>query len=182
MPKDPVLLAALFAPGSIESEVGKVQAALFSRHGLASAQALPPLIPIAFLDAARSEKDLLREMNAAVSPGWRIRLTGSAWVDGHLYACVESGGVWRSLRARAVEISGAGKGCLFPAAEGFYLGCGDVPSEEKSRIRPAVPEKSFTSGTIALLTIHAALDGADWWQELSWEVLEERPLRGRKAT
>jgi len=182
MPKEQVLLAALFAPGSIESEVGKVQAALFSEHGLASAQALPPLIPIAFLDAVRSQRELLRGMNAAVSPGWRMRLMGAVWEKGHLYARLETGGVWHTLRARALETGEARHNCLFPAAEGFYLGCGDAPPERRSLISPTLPEKSFTSGTIALLNIRAALVGVDWWRDLSWEVVEERPLRGRKPS
>jgi hypothetical protein len=181
MSNEPVFLVALFAPGSIESEVGKVQAALFSAHGLASAQALPPLIPIAFLDAGRATRGLLSEMNGSIRPGWRMRLTGALWAEGHLYAGVDSGGAWRSLRTRALEMCGAEKGSLFPAAEGFYLGCGDAAPEEKSLISPAVPGVSFSSCTIALLKVRAAFEGAGWWKELSWEVVEERPLRGRKV-
>ena len=41
-------LVALIPPGSVEAEMGRVQAALFAEHGLASAQALPALIPVAF--------------------------------------------------------------------------------------------------------------------------------------
>jgi len=181
MPNEPVLLAALIAPGSIESEVGRVQAELFREYGLASAQALPPLIPIAFLDAARAERGFLTEMNRSVSPGWRMRLTGAVWAEEHLFAGVESGGLWRTLRVRALELCGAEKGCLFPVAEGFYLGCGDASPEVRSRISPEVPEASFSSGTIALLNIRATFEETEWWRELSWEVMEERTLRGRKA-
>ncbi|MGO9310626.1 MAG: hypothetical protein ACLQDL_16590 [Spirochaetia bacterium] len=182
MPNEAVFLAALIAPGSIESEVGKLQAALFSAHGLASAQALPPLIPIAFLDdAARVTRALLAELNGSIRQGWRIRLTGPLWVEGHLYAGVDSGGAWGSLRARALELCGAEKARLFPAAEGFYLGCADAAPEEKSLIRPTVPEASFSSSTIALLSVHADFEGSTWWRDVHWEVVEERPLRGRKA-
>jgi hypothetical protein len=180
MPNEPILLAALIAPGSIESELGKVQAALFSDHGLASAQALPPLIPIAFLDAARAGRGLLLEMNGSVSRGWRMRLTGAVWAEEHLYAGVQSGGVWQTLRARALEICGSERSCLFPAAEGFYLGCGDASPEVRSRIRPAVPEASFSSCTIALLNVRTSVEGPEWWRDVSWEVVAERSLRGRK--
>ena len=80
--REPFLLSALIAPGSIESEVGGAQANLFSEHGLASALALPPLIPIAFLDAARVERSLLREMDRSVARGWRMRLVGAGWIGG----------------------------------------------------------------------------------------------------
>ena len=46
------LLCALIPPGSVEAHVGRVQQTLFSEHGLASAQAVAPLVPIAFLDRA----------------------------------------------------------------------------------------------------------------------------------
>jgi hypothetical protein len=180
MPHEPVLLAALIAPGSIESEVGKVQAVLFSEHGLASAQALPPLIPIAFLDAARVDRGFLLAMNRAVSPGWRMRLTGALWAEGHLYAGVESGGTWGALRDCALGRCGAEKGRLFPAAEGFYLGCGDATPEVRVRIKLVLPETSFSSCMVALLNIVTAFDGPEWWREVSWEIVEERSLRGRR--
>ena len=85
------------------------------------------------------------------------------------------------MRVRALELCGAEKGCLFPVAEGFYLGCGDASPEVRSRISPEVPEASFSSGTIALLNIRATFEETEWWRELSWEVMEERTLRGRKA-
>lgn len=180
MPSKQVLLAAMIAPGSVEAAVGKVQAALFAEHGLASAQALPPLIPVAFLDAARTVRGLLQELNGSVTSGWRMRLSGAVWVDGHLYAGVESGGVWTAVRARALQLCGPETGCLFPAAEGFYLGCGDSPPELRLQIRPAVPEISFSSCTIALVSVRTDPTVSEWWRDVSWEVLHERPFRGRK--
>ena len=175
-----VLLAALIAPGSIEAAVGSVQAALFSVHGLASAQALPPLVPVAFLDAAAAVRGLLPDLDRSVAAGWRIRLAGALWAEGHLYAVIESGGAWETLRGRALEMRGPETGCLFPVVEGFYLGCSESLPEDRPGIRPAVPDVSFSSCTIALVRVRTAADGPGWWQNLSWEVLEERPLRGRK--
>jgi hypothetical protein len=180
MPGKHVLLAALIAPGSIEAAVGSVQSALFSVHGLASAQALPPLVPVAFLDAAAAARGLLPELNRSVAAGWRMRLAGALWVEGHLYAGVESDGAWQTLRACALEMHGPETGCLFPVVEGFYLGCGESRPEDRPGIRPAIPEASFSSCTIALVGVRTASDGSAWWRDLSWEVLEERPLRGRK--
>jgi len=179
MTREPVVLAALFAPGSIESEVGLVQASVFSQHGCASIQALPPLIPIAFLDAARVDRSLLREMNRSVAPGWRMRLIGAGWIGGHLFGRVDSGGAWPALRECALARCGSAGESLFPAAEGFYLGCSETPDEARALINPALPELSFGSGTIALMRISAS-EGPEWWHTLSWETSEERPLRGRK--
>jgi hypothetical protein len=179
MTHEPVVLAALFAPGSIESDVGIVQASVFSRHGCASAQALPPLIPIAFLDAARVDASLLREMNRTIAQGWRVRLTGAGWIDGHLFARIDSGGAWRALRECALARCGSAGESPFPAAEGFYLGCSEMPGDARAQVNPALPELSFGSGTIALMKISAS-EGPEWWRALSWETIEERPLRGRK--
>ncbi len=179
MPHEPLVLAALFAPGSIESEVGKAQAAVFSEHGCASVQALPPLIPIAFLEAARVDGSLLREMNRSIAPGWRVRLVGAGWIGGHLFGRVDSGGAWHALRACALALCGAEGEGLFPPAEGFYLGCCESPDEARALINPPLPELSFGSGTIALMRISAS-KGPEWWRTLSWVTFEERPLRGRK--
>jgi hypothetical protein len=103
------------------------------------------------------------------------------WIGGHLYAGIESQGLWEALRSRAGEWSLTGPDSLFPAAEGFYLGCGDASPELRSRIMPAVPGLSFGSCTIATVKVRTALPGPEWWREVSWEVVEERPLRGRKT-
>ena len=172
------MLAALFAPGSIESEVGRAQDAVFSRYGAASTQAFPPLIPVAFLDPSLADRSLLREMSQAIAPGWRMRLVGSGWIGGHLYALVDSAGAWAELRRSVIARCAEGRG-LFPPAEGFYLGCGEAPAETRALIEAPVPALSFGSATIVLMKIFAS-EGPEWWRSISWEVFEERPLRGRK--
>jgi hypothetical protein len=181
MPDEMVFLAALFAPGSVESELCRVQAALFDEHGFASAQALPPVVPIAILDPGRISRGMLQELNGSVRQGWRIHLAGTLWVEGHLYAGIESQGLWETLRTRAGEWSLSGQGSLFPVAEGFYLGCGDASPEQRSRILPALRGLSFGSCTIAIVKVRTSFPGPGWWREVSWEVAEERPLRGRKV-
>ena len=179
MPPQPVVLAALFAPGSIESEVGKAQTAVFSEHGCASTQALPPLVPIAFLDTTRVDRLLLREMNGAIAPGWRMRLVGAGWIGGHLFARIDSAGTWSALRECALARCGPEEESLFPAAEGFYLGCSETPQELRALISPTLPDFSFGSGTLSLMRISAS-EGPAWWRALSWETFDERPFRGRK--
>ena len=110
---------------------------MFSRHGAASTQALPPLIPIAFLDAPRVDGSLLREMNRAIAPGWRMRLVGPAWIGGHLYALRRlRGSLGRAAAVRNCPVRAEAEG-PFPAAEGFYLGCGEVPGRDAGADRSA---------------------------------------------
>ena len=174
------LLVALVAPGSVEAEVGRLQASLFAAHGLVSAQALPPLIPVSFIVPGAPTSGLLVELNHCISAPWRIRVTGTQWVEGSLYLGVDSAGTWAALRTRARELCGAEPPSLFPAAEGFFLGCGEAAPEERDRIRPAAPAASFTSCVVALVRIETVHAGEGWWREVYWEIAEQKPLRGRR--
>ena len=173
-------LCALIAPGSIEAEVGRVQAALFSDHGLASAQAVPPLLPVAFLDPDRVRPGLLSRLNHGVSAGWSARLAGCEWIEGHLYARVQSGGAWTALRAAALQECGLPAGGPFPAAEGFYLGCAEAPPGSRDDMRPKVPPRAFHTAHLALVVLQTLAPGPRWWSNLHWEITEERPFRGRR--
>jgi hypothetical protein len=174
------LLCALIPPGSVEAHVGRVQETLFSEHGLASAQAVPPLVPIAFLDPQRRPDEFLKQMGSSAPPGWRVRLQGAEWVEGHLYARIDSAGAWSALRQAALAQCGTVTPGLFPVAEGFYLGCGDAPEEVRLQIKPSIPAASFSSAAVSLIVLHPASGSPAWWSELHWEITEERPLRGRK--
>lgn len=184
MPDPARLLCALLPPGSIEAEVGRVQEWLFREHGLVSAVAVPPLIPVAFLEERDPPGGLLRDLNRAANAGWRMQIRGTEWVEGHLFARCESGGTWQTLRAAAGTARAAGAvaaegAAPFPVSEGFYLGCAETSEENRPGIRPGIPAVSFSSATLAILRIEFA-SGPEWWQELHWEVLDERPFRGRR--
>jgi len=180
MASESFYLCAIVAPGSVEAEVGRVQAALFSDHGLVSAQAVPPMVPVAFLDPGRIPRGLLSRLDQRVQAGWSACLAETAWVEGHLYARVESSGTWSALRAGAMEECGLPGAGLFPAAEGFYLGCADAPADGRASIRPRVEPRRFRTAQLALVALQTLAPGPAWWNELYWEITEERPLRGRR--
>ena len=180
MPNPPYLLCALVPPGSVEAEMSRLQEALFSEHGLVSAPAVPPLVPIAFVAWTESPAGLLQELNRSISSGWRIHLRGPAWIDRHLFARVQSDGAWETLHARAVERGGIGPG-LFPVAEGFYLGCPEAADDLRPRIRPVIPVGSFSSALLAAIRFDPA-GSSPWWRELHWEIIDQRPLRGRPGS
>jgi len=173
-------LCAIIAPGSVEAEIGRVQAALFADCGLASAQAVPPLVPVAFLEPGRIRDGLLSRLDQRVPAGWSASLAEAGWVEGHLYARVESGGAWSALRDGAVEECGLSGSGLFPTAEGFYLGCADAPADSRNSIRPRVEPRRFRTAQLALVVFRTMTPGPGWWNELHWEITEERPLRGRR--
>ena len=174
------LLIALLAPGSVEAEVGRLQGRLFAAHGLVSAQAMPPLIPVSFVMAGEHTRGLLAELDRSIPAPWRIRVTGTQWVEGSLYLGIDSAGAWAALRTRARDLCGAEPPFLFPTAEGFFLGCGEAALEERDRIRPAAPAATFTSCNVALVRIETAQTGEGWWREVYWEIAEQKPLRGRR--
>ena len=172
-------LAALIPPGSVEAEIGKVQAGIFAEHGLASAQALPPLIPVAFLRNA-PVRGFLADLERSVRAGWNARAAGPAWIEGYLFVTVQTGGLWAGLRARALAETGGDLRGPFPAAEGFCMGCADAEPGLRARIMPAAPGLSFSSCTLSIMRFESPRE--EWWRELYWETLDERPLRGRRGT
>ncbi len=173
-----VHLVALVPPGSVEAEMGKVQAAIFAETGLASAIALPPLMPVAFASAAPG-RDFLDDLDRSVRAGWSARTAGIVWVGAWLFLAVDTGGLWNGLRERARAGAGAEPSCPFPAAEGFCLGCVDAAPDQRSRIAPAIPQLSFSSCSLAVMRLESPRE--EWWRELYWEILEEKPLRGRRG-
>ena len=170
-------LVALIPPGSVEAEIGKVQAGIFAEHGIASAQCLPPLVPVAFVPPP-PPGGLLARLEKSVAAGWVARVTGVSWVEGSLFAIVETGGHWQTLHDSARHLAAEPQDRPFPEAEGFFLGCMNASPELRPRIAPSVPLLSFSSCTIALLRLESPRD--EWWRELYWTILEERPLRGRR--
>jgi len=173
-------IVALAAPGSVEASLGRLQAEIFSRYGLASALALPPVVPVAFLPPDAATRELLGKLNESVHAPWSMRTTACEWADECLYVGIGSGGTWSALRARTLETCGPEPRRLFPIREGFFMGCGDATPAQRDAIRPAVPPASFSSSDLVLLRIEKPAGNGAWWQELYWEIVEQRPLRGRR--
>ena len=172
------LLLALLAPGSIEAEVGRLQGRIFSQYGLASALALPPLIPVAFLPADFAVRGLLDALNRSVRSPYRIDTGLAVWEAGALFLSVDSGGLWSGLREGAHALGVGACDGPFPVFEGFFLGCGDATAAQREAIRPAQPSLGFTSSALALIGIGTPKGTLEWWREVYCETLEQKPLRG----
>jgi hypothetical protein len=180
------LLLALLAPGSVEAAVCREQDAIFREHGLVSAIALPPLVPVAFLgrglqDRAEGEelpRGFLGRIERAVRAPYRFTVAGMAWEGGALFLALDSGGVWRALRAACAPETGGPD--LFPVFEGFFLGCVEATDAQRESIRAQAYGASFSSVSLALVSILTPEAGAGWWSEVSCAVEEEKPLRGKR--
>jgi hypothetical protein len=164
------LLVALLSPGSIEAEVGKLQAALFSAHGYVSAAALPPLIPVAFLPPGDRSMPL-ESLGKRIPSPYIIEGSGLEWGDGSLFLSLDTGGIWEGIRAEIAEA-----GALFVPHEGFCLGCWEAGAADRAAVKPEVPPLRFSSCTLALISLKVAA-GAEWWREVHTEILKKRPLR-----
>ncbi len=169
------LLIALTAPGSVEAELGKAQNAIFASHGFVSAVALPPLIPIGFVPDGKGQEFIAGMRKPAHSP-YVFETTALAWESGGLYLSVESGGVWDGLRRELVETFGPNlERGLFPAAEGFCLGCWEAAEEQRAGIRVEFPNLRFSSCALALVS--TTVGAGQWWRDVRMEIIAKRPLR-----
>jgi hypothetical protein len=168
-------LLALLAPGSIEAEVGALQQAVFSELGCVSAIALPPLVPVRFLPAEAPAR-LPQVPGRRVSAGFTVRIVGPAWSGGHLFLGLDTGGAWTALRGDDRWTDGPP---LFPCFEGFYFGCSEPETGSRGALAMPAMDRRFSSVDLALVSITAPDTGADWWREVSWQIDDRRPLRGK---
>jgi hypothetical protein len=176
------ILAALTPPGSIGAEVSLLQDGLYAGFGSASSLALPPLVPLGFLEDAPSGRAW---DGAGRGLGGRLRISPrqAAWWAGHLWLALDTGGIWSALKSGLAAADPGPDGPDLPAFEGFWLGCSEIagdPDAAGRALRKAVPGPAFTSCSLAVLAVECA-SGGNWWREVYWEVVREKPLRGKPA-
>jgi hypothetical protein len=175
------LLLALLAPGSVEAAAGAIQETIFREHGLVSAIALPPIVPVAFLDAGPT-RGFLDSLDRAVHAPYRFRTTSVLRSEGALFLGLDTGGVWAALRSACAALVGVPEGRrLFPTAEGFFLGCLEAGEAKRQGVLPEPAAMSFSSSTLAVMRITTPARGYRWWRDVSCEIEEERPLRGKRT-
>jgi hypothetical protein len=205
-------LLALSGPSNIEKKVRELQSSLYRQGGLASALALPAIIPLCFVEprnlpAKRGElRDRLRRGVGKEAP---YLSTGSiAEHDGFLFWDLAPRRELRRL-ARSCEEAfasadeqNAGRQEArppdpLPVARGFFL-CFLQGRSQDSIPSPALAGPlRFPAWRAFLLQIHPldlkpgrsqpgrgdrASAGRMWWSSLYWEKLEEIPLRKSRAT
>jgi len=177
-----VLTVCLLLPGNIERAMVDVQRGLFARTGLASAMALPPLVPLAFLPPENAGDRFHAALEGLNS---RFTITGSGYVvkSGALFldAVWDDAGldVRRRLAERLGEPAAAPSGCPpvharqprpFPPYPGILLGAG-LPIDLRPPVEP--PRVRFSSFWYALIRIASTAAAERWWENCYWQV-EER--------
>lgn len=175
-------LAALTPPGSIGAEVSLIQDRLFADFGCVSPLALPPIVPLGFLEDVPSGR-VWDGAGRGLAGRLRIRPMQAAWSGGHLWIALDTGGIWSALQSGLAAAGPAPDGPDLPAFEGFWLGCREIagdPDAAGRALRAAVPGPAFTSCSLAVLSMECA-SGGNWWREVHWEVVREKPLRGKPA-
>jgi len=204
-------LLALSGPSNIEKKVRELQSSLYRQDGLASALALPAIIPLCFVEprnipAKRGElRDRLRRGVGKEAP---YLSTGSITeCDGFLFwdlaprrelqrlarSCEEA---FASADEQNADRKEARQPDPLPVARGFLL------CYLQGRSRDSIPSLTvsrplrFPAWRAFLLQIHPldlkpgrsqpergdrASAGRMWWKSLYWEKLEEIPLRKSRA-
>lgn len=176
-----VRLLVILAPGSVDAEVGRLQQAIFASRGLVSAIALPPLVPVRFLPPDGPGR-IPDPPGREVPSRWRAAATTLVEADDSLFLGLDTRGAWHGLHSDLRYRPGRPGGGLFSEAEGFFLGC---PGQEQSAEprpgvdEPAVPVLAFSSASLAIFRIKVP-EAGPWWTDLSWEIEDRRPLRGRR--
>ena len=158
-------LVAIAPPGSVEADIGRLQQEVFRRTGCASAVALPPLIPVAFV--ADETVDVGRL--ARLCPRGAFFRTGAlVWQCG-LYLTVDTGGVWEAIRGGFAAASGP-----FDVMSGFSLGCWEDKGAQSPKLD--APALKFSSCSVTLMTLTVAGD-EPWWREVLTEVRSSARIR-----
>ena len=176
------VLLVILPPSNIGKSIIEIQNKVFSETGLYSAVCLPPIIPICYLIAGTS----IETFNALISElkqCWEI--TGLDFVNyknsiflelSHLKNGVE---VLSKIKAICIQE----KEAILPTFPGFFI-CAlqnqiDTanPDDVIKLISPP-PKIKFKSFSLGLLKV--SYNTANPWNEVYWEITEEKKLRKAK--
>ena len=177
------LLLAISPPDHIEQPLDRLRERLFRRHALVSALALPPLLPLGFLEeeAVPGLRGVLEGLRAA----FPLEAGGIREEEGALFLAVDSGGSWAALREAIGRARPLRPGFL-PLREGFFLACLEpgappedllgAPSAGGPPWPPAPPLGRFSPRGFSLLEIHSE-PPLPWWRDVRWSEILSLPFR-----
>jgi hypothetical protein len=203
------VLLALGAPSNIEKKVRDLQTRLYRQGGLASARALPVIIPLCFLDPRlipSKPEELRKRLHGALGKEAPYLSSGTvAECDGFLYWDLSPRRELQRLRrncetvftdseAGQIDRQPARQPDLFPIARGFFL-CSlqgrqknTLPSLHVSEHVRFPAKAGFLLHLQSLRTEPGATTSSvssdeEWspWTALFWEKRGEIPLRKTRA-
>jgi hypothetical protein len=188
-------ILGLKAPTNIEKKVTELQTSLYRNWELASAVALPVMIPISFLPPQPDSEDpatlrrTLRQVVGKQAPSFRT--ASIIEIEDFLFWQLEPREQLQRLAASCSE--GLARGDArqespFPVGQGFYLGALEGQSEPRVDSIAAPEPLSFPARAVVLIRVHLLAGDVPttdqgcaatqkWWQSLFWEELARLPLR-----
>lgn len=174
----PPLLAVL-PPANVERLVGDIREELFRRHGLASALALPALLPLGFLPAGPLPAGVqMRQIRSAFPAAFPMEAGGLRVERDLLVLEVKTGGRLGRLREALQRLLPLTDGFL-PPLEGFFLAAREHLADPGAALAglppPAIPR--FSVFDLAFLEIRIGEPGPAWWRQLYWEEIGRIPGR-----
>lgn len=185
-------ILALRLPGNVERVVNDLRSELYNLTAATSTQALPPILPLAYVSPGTSEETVGLLPQTEIAPlqvgpiGPHDETHGKT-----LVLRIEMEELWREW-LRGFVAKPAPRGMPVPLA-GVFLGGTDLADswssfsarDERRRfedLRSALP-KRLTVLQVELLSIHTRASGR-WWDDIDWEIPWSKriKLRGQIVT
>jgi hypothetical protein len=163
-------LAALLPPANVERELTRLQQTLFADHSVASAFALPPVLPIAAL-APDSDPGRFARAVEPLRQAFHLE-AGAAAVHGVsvlVEASIDTEGRARlDAIARAVADPQA-EPPPFPLLRGFWIAEFPSIAALPSRL-PDHAAPGFSSFHYGLMVVRYLPVEGRWWERVAWEI------------
>ncbi|MBN1699649.1 MAG: hypothetical protein JW881_19180 [Spirochaetales bacterium] len=170
---------ALFPPDNVELKIIDLRRRIFSRFGLVSAMAFPPLIPLLFLPGHTS-LDCLREIFRPGFTGFELTTGVITPVSGCFYLTVTSESGFEELLERleparlnpkktGIESTSSDES-LIPEFQGFFLAHTEYSIKPENVITLIEPPQPFSFSVFSLAVIETTVNvkGDRWWEKIIW--------------
>ena len=173
-----MILYCLVPPGNIQVRIDSFRRSIFREFGVTSPVALPPFIPICWVESL-PEKDILDQ--AAALPSDSLR-TGKPVVHKKaLFLSVEPSTLFACAKAPVKSFAKEG---IFPAFPGILVYDGRENIDLVSVIRDKISglSCSWSVSSLSFVLIELETEGLPWWKGVRWEIQWTSRLRKPKTS
>lgn len=164
-------------PGNVERLFGDLRAELFRVTGAISTQALPPLLPLAYIPAIPAPETFPPLPQEQTPP---LKLGAREPAGDTLVSAVRFPEVWRSWLSSLPQ-SEAPDGLPVPLA-GVFLGARDALAALDARLPDDAPVPGLPGQlTVMHLQVIRVLPevGREWWLSVDWEAVWSKRIKLR---
>ncbi len=171
------VLLIILPPGNIGKSIIEVQNKAFCKAGLFSAVSLPPFIPISYLPVENC-KDVFNSVISDFEYSWEISTADFINYKDSIFLKVNHAKKGQEILSKITDSQN--KDTILPVYPGFFI-CSlknqintSNPEDSIQLINPP-PELKFKSFSLGLLKV--SYNNANPWNEVYWEIVEEKKLR-----